>query len=85
MPVLEVDGVQIGQTIAINSFLARKAGLTGANEVEFALAEAIVDYLRDFHAGKFRIFELPFIHSFKYQGLFILLTVTLILHFNTSL
>ena len=52
MPVLEVDGVQIGQTIAINSFLARKTGLTGANDVEYAQAEAIVDYIKDFLSGK---------------------------------
>jgi hypothetical protein len=55
--VLEVDGVQIGQTIAINSFLARKAGLTGANDVEYAQAEAIVDYIKDFLSGKTAIYN----------------------------
>ncbi len=52
VPVLEVDGVQIGQTIAINSFLARKTGLTGSNDVEYAQAEAIVDFIKDTLTGK---------------------------------
>ena len=56
LPVLEVDGVQIGQSIAINSFLARKTGLAGRCDVEQALAEGIVSHANDIFSGKlFRI------------------------------
>jgi len=54
MPVLEVDGVYIGQTIAINGFLARKTGLAGKTEVEQGLAEAIVDHVKDISTDSFK-------------------------------
>ena len=46
-PILIVDGVAIGQSAAIERFLARHVGLHGANEVEAALVDAFVEHIRD--------------------------------------
>jgi len=47
MPVLEIDGVTIAQSRAIENLLARKFGLLGSNDVEATHAEAIVEQWRD--------------------------------------
>ena len=44
---MEVDGVQVGQSIAIARFLAKKAGIAGKTDVEQALADGVVDYAKD--------------------------------------
>ena len=44
---MEVDGVQVGQSIAIARFLAKKAGIAGKTDVEQALADGLVDYAKD--------------------------------------
>lgn len=46
-PILIVDGVPIGQSAAIERFLARHVGLHGANEVEAALVDCFVEHIRD--------------------------------------
>ncbi|NXO31289.1 HPGDS synthase, partial [Cisticola juncidis] len=48
LPILEVDGVIIHQSLAIARYLARDAGLAGQTPVEQALADAIVDTIDDF-------------------------------------
>ncbi|GMT22768.1 hypothetical protein PFISCL1PPCAC_14065, partial [Pristionchus fissidentatus] len=48
LPVLEVDGVQIGQTNAILRFLAREFGFAGPSSLSSALADSMVDQLTDF-------------------------------------
>ncbi|NXP75691.1 HPGDS synthase, partial [Ramphastos sulfuratus] len=48
LPVLEVDGVVIHQSLAIARYLAKESGLAGQTPVEQALADAIVDTLDDF-------------------------------------
>ncbi|NXT72689.1 HPGDS synthase, partial [Chaetops frenatus] len=48
LPILEVDGVVIHQSLAMARYLAREAGLAGQTPVEQALADAIVDTIDDF-------------------------------------
>ncbi|CAO4374326.1 unnamed protein product [Caenorhabditis nigoni] len=48
LPVLEVDGVEIGQSMSITRFLARKFGIAGKSPEEEAIADSIVDQYRDF-------------------------------------
>ena len=53
VPVLEVDGKQVAQSMAIARFLARRYKLAGKNELEEAEADAIVDCISDCFAGKY--------------------------------
>ena len=53
MPVLEVDGVQIGQSVAIARFLANKYNLAGNTPLEKAQADMMVDCTQDFLNGKY--------------------------------
>ncbi|KAM4781356.1 hematopoietic prostaglandin D synthase isoform 3-T3 [Cyanocitta cristata] len=48
LPILEVDGVIIHQSLAMARYLARESGLAGRTPVEQALADAIVDTIDDF-------------------------------------
>ncbi|NWI18453.1 HPGDS synthase, partial [Crypturellus soui] len=48
VPILEVDGVIIHQSLAIARYLAREAGVAGKTPVEQALVDAIVDTIDDF-------------------------------------
>ena len=45
--VLEWDGVEISQSMAIARFVAKKAGLAGRNELEQALCDMVVDHVVD--------------------------------------
>eukprot|EP00095_Tigriopus_kingsejongensis_P008607 maker-scaffold460_size165339-snap-gene-0.28 protein:Tk08607 transcript:maker-scaffold460_size165339-snap-gene-0.28-mRNA-1 annotation:"glutathione s-transferase" len=45
LPVLYYKGEEIGQSVAIARFLAKKAKLAGDNEIEKAHADAIVDFV----------------------------------------
>lgn len=47
LPVLEVDGKQIGQSKAISRFLARRLNLAGRDDFEQALVDGLADYLTD--------------------------------------
>ncbi|CAD6195768.1 unnamed protein product [Caenorhabditis auriculariae] len=49
LPVLEVDGVQIPQSLAIARFLARKFGFAGKNPIEEALVDALADQYKEFY------------------------------------
>uniref|UniRef100_A0A7N4Q228 glutathione transferase n=1 Tax=Sarcophilus harrisii TaxID=9305 RepID=A0A7N4Q228_SARHA len=48
IPILEVDGVPLHQSLAIGRFLAREAGLAGKTELEQCQVDAIIDTLDDF-------------------------------------
>uniref|UniRef100_A0A1I7TDA6 glutathione transferase n=1 Tax=Caenorhabditis tropicalis TaxID=1561998 RepID=A0A1I7TDA6_9PELO len=48
LPVLEVDGIEIGQSMSITRYLARKFGIAGKTPEEEAIADSIVDQYRDF-------------------------------------
>merc|ERR1712018_323156 len=48
MPVLEVDGVKLGQSMTIARFLANKFNLAGSTPLEKGQADMIVDFCTDF-------------------------------------
>ncbi|KAI1712082.1 glutathione S-transferase 1 [Ditylenchus destructor] len=47
LPVLEVDGEMIGQSLAISRYLAKKHGLAGKDEWEQAKIDELADFTRD--------------------------------------
>jgi glutathione S-transferase len=47
LPLLEVDGVTLAQSSAIERYAARLAGLAGKNDLENAKADSIVEALHD--------------------------------------
>ena len=47
IPILEYNGMQIGQSKTIERFVAKKLGFMGANEVEEALIDMICEHVRD--------------------------------------
>ena len=53
MPVLEVDGVQLAQSMAIARFLANKFNLAGSTPLEKGQADMVVDCCTDFFNGKY--------------------------------
>ncbi len=52
MPVLEVDGVQIAQSFAIARYLATRFNLRGANDLEHARADMIVEACGDIFSSE---------------------------------
>jgi glutathione S-transferase len=48
MPVLEVDGVKLGQSMTIARFLANKFNLAGSTPLEKGQADMVVDCCTDF-------------------------------------
>ena len=52
LPVLEVDGKTIGQSMTIARFLARRYNLAGKNDLEEAEADMLVDSMTDTLEGK---------------------------------
>eukprot|EP00931_Biecheleriopsis_adriatica_P080363 TRINITY_DN53727_c0_g1_i1.p1 TRINITY_DN53727_c0_g1~~TRINITY_DN53727_c0_g1_i1.p1 ORF type:complete len:277 (-),score=74.62 TRINITY_DN53727_c0_g1_i1:53-883(-) len=55
LPILEVDGKQIGQSMAVERFVARSLGLVGSDDVEAAQIEQVCETQRDMrmvHADK---------------------------------
>ena len=55
LPVLEVDGKRIGQSLACTRYAAKLAKLTGSNDIEFAQLDAIVDAINDFRGKPFEV------------------------------
>jgi prostaglandin-H2 D-isomerase / glutathione transferase len=53
MPVLEVDGKIMHQSISICRYLAKKVGLAGSNDLESFDIDSAVDTCNDFRASKF--------------------------------
>lgn len=47
LPILEVDGWEIGQSRAIERFLARRHGLMGSNDLEAAYIDCLSEHVRD--------------------------------------
>ncbi|GMS85895.1 hypothetical protein PENTCL1PPCAC_8070, partial [Pristionchus entomophagus] len=48
VPVLEVDGVPVAQTLSILRYIAREAGYAGPDNLSSALADALADQYADF-------------------------------------
>lgn len=56
LPVLEVDGNVIGQSIAIARYLANKAGLAGNDDWESLMIDMVIGNIDDLRSGKFKRF-----------------------------
>ena len=52
VPVLEVDGIQLSQSMTIARFLANKYKLAGNTPLEQAQADMVIDCVTDFLNGK---------------------------------
>jgi len=52
VPVLEVDGKKIDQSIAISRYLAKQCGLAGKNDWESLEIDSTVDTIHDLRASK---------------------------------
>ena len=53
MPVLEVDGHRVHQSISMARYVARRVGLAGANDWENLLIDTVVDTVNDFRLSKY--------------------------------
>lgn len=51
VPVLEIDGKTLNQSIAICRYLAKKAGLAGDDEWESLLVDIAVDNIYEIRQG----------------------------------
>lgn len=52
IPVLEIDGKQIHQSIAICRYLAKKVGLSGDDDFENFEIDCVVDTVNDLRQSK---------------------------------
>lgn len=52
MPVLEVDGQRVHQSIAIERYLGKRFGLAGANDWESLQIDSAVDTVNDLRQSK---------------------------------
>lgn len=53
LPILEVDGKQLCETLAILRFIGREYGLGGKDEFQTAKCDEYVDAMNDFRLGNF--------------------------------
>lgn len=53
LPVLEVDGIQVYQSVAIARYVAKVVGLAGKNDWESLLIDIAVDNVNDFRTSEF--------------------------------
>ena len=58
VPVLEVDGKTIAQSMSIARFLARRYNLAGKNELEEAEADMMVGVMDDAFSGNAKLYEI---------------------------
>ena len=56
LPVLNHNGAVIGQSGAINRYLARRLGLVGTSEVEAAQVDALTEHIADVRAAYRKLF-----------------------------
>lgn len=52
MPVLEVDGRRVHQSISMARYIAKRVGLAGANDWENLVIDTAVDTVNDFRLSK---------------------------------
>jgi prostaglandin-H2 D-isomerase / glutathione transferase len=57
MPVLEVDGKKMIQSVSICRYLGKKFGIAGKNEMEDYEIDKVVDIVNDLRASKKLIFD----------------------------
>lgn len=53
MPILEVDGMRVHQSSAINRYLAKRIGLAGSNDWECLQIDIVADTFTDFRLSKY--------------------------------
>lgn len=64
MPILEINGKVMHQSLAISRFIARKVGLAGDSDLEAYEIDAVVDTLNDLRLGVFGLVLVSFVLSF---------------------
>jgi hypothetical protein len=52
LPLLEIDGKELNQSLSISRYLAKKAGLAGKDEWESLLIDIAVDNINEMRQGK---------------------------------
>jgi glutathione S-transferase len=52
MPILEIDGKTIHQSVAICRYLAKTVGLVGSHEMEDLEIDSVVDTCNDFRLSR---------------------------------
>lgn len=52
MPVLEVDGRRVHQSISMARYVAKRVGLSGVNDWENLIIDTAVDTVNDFRLSK---------------------------------
>lgn len=52
MPVLEVDGIRVHQSLAIIRYLGKRVGLAGSNDWESLLIDVVSDTINDFRLSE---------------------------------
>ena len=57
VPVVEVDGIKIPQSYAIARYVAKEAKLAGRNNVEAAMADAIIDSIIDLNSAFDKVYD----------------------------
>lgn len=56
MPVLEVDGKRVYQSLAIGRYLAKRVGLAGDDDWENLLVDVAIDTVNDFRTSTYFYF-----------------------------
>nr|QCX41803.1 glutathione S-transferase [Pagiophloeus tsushimanus] len=57
LPILEIDGKRVSQSVAIARYLAKQFGLLGKNDWEALQADSLIDALGDYEACGMRLFK----------------------------
>lgn len=52
MPILEVDGIRVHQSLAIIRYLGKRVGLAGSNDWESLLIDVVGDTCNDFRLSE---------------------------------
>lgn len=53
MPVLEVDGHRVHQSVSMARYVAKRVGLAGKNDWENLIIDTAVDTVNDFRLSKY--------------------------------